>query len=274
MLRRSLVRLAADPTAIVSMLLLLIVSGAALLAPWIAGSPTHVDPAIQFQPPSRTHPFGTDQLGRDIYAVVVYGGRPALGISALVTLLSVAIGAILGILAGYYSRADMILMRIVDGLMAFPMLVLLIGLLGVLGPGVSTLVLGLTIVLIPPAARVVRSATLVVKESAMVEAARSLGAGDFWILIRYIAPAALSAMTVQSTLSFASSVLAIAALSFLGIGLDPNTPSWGRTLADSQRYFAYAWWTAAFAGIAIVIAVGSVMALGDALRDALDVKVG
>lgn len=273
MLRRSVVRLIADPSAVVSALLLLIVCGSAILAPWIAGSPTYVDPAIRFQPPSLTHLFGTDQIGRDIFAVVVHGGRASLGISALVTLLSIVIGSVLGVLSGYYRRADMVLMRIVDGFMAFPMLILLIALFGVLGPGISTLVIGLTIVLIPPAARVVRSVALVAKESPMVEAARCLGAEDSWILAKYIVPSTMSVAIVQSTLSFALAVLSIAALTFLGIGLDPNTPSWGYTLAQAQQYFAYAWWTAAFAGMAIVIAVGSVMALGDALRDALDIKL-
>lgn len=267
---KNLRRLLRDPSAMVGLTLLLLMTGIALLAPWIAGDPNWIESGSRLQPPSSEYLLGTDERGRDLWARIAYGARTTLGIAGLCTLLAVLIGYVIGILCGYFTIFDAIAMRIIDGMMSFPNIILVMSLVGVLGAGAGPVIFGLTVVLIPAVARVVRSAALAVKNMPMVESARSLGAKDSWILTRYVAPEAATVVIVQATMAFAVTVLSIAALAFLGIGLDPETASWGGSLSAAQEYFSVAWWIAVFPGVAILLTVLGLVLFGDGLRDVLD----
>lgn len=263
-------RLARDPSAMVGLALLTIMCSVALLAPWIAGDPNWIESSDRLQPPSGQYLLGTDERGRDLWARLVYGARTTIGIAGLCTLLAVLIGYAIGILCGYFRWVDAVVMRVIDGMMSFPNIILVMSLVGVLGAGVGPVIFGLTVVLVPAIARVVRSAALAVKNMPMVESAKALGARDRWILTKYVAPEAGTVVIVQATMAFAITVLSIAALSFLGIGLDPETPSWGGSLSAAQQYFSVAWWIAVFPGLAILITVLGLVLFGDGLRDILD----
>lgn len=263
-----------EPTAVAGVLLLAVLTAAALFAPLIAGyDPAAVEPANRLQPPSAEHWFGTDNLGRDVFARVVHGGRASLGVGAAVVLAAVGAGALVGLVTGYYRSADAILMRFVDGLMAFPGLVLAIALIGVLGPGVETVVIALSLVYAPRVARVVRGSALVVKDQAMVEAARQMGAPGRYIVARHIAPHCLSPIIVQASFIFSYAVLGEAALSFLGVGVPPSIPTWGNVLTEARTYLQEAWWMAIFPGLFIVAGVLALNLVGDALRDFFDPKL-
>lgn len=259
-----------DPAAMVGVALVALMVAIALAAPIISGDPHLLDPRMRLQAPSAEHPLGTDDMGRDLWTMIAYGAQSSLAIAGACIVLAIVIGFVIGVTAGYFKTFDAIMMRIIDGMMAFPNIILVLSLVGVLGRGIGPLVFGLTIVLIPPIARVVRSAALGVKTSASVESARAIGASDGWILSRYVAPESASVLIVQATMGFAQTVLSIAALSFLGIGLPPDVPSWGATLSAAQQYIQVAWWIAVFPGIAILLTVLGLILVGDGLRDAMD----
>lgn len=259
-----------DPAAMLGVGLILAITLIAIAAPILGGDPNLLDPRNRLQPPGGDHPLGTDDMGRDLWTMLVYGAQSSLAIAGTCISIAIVLGFLVGIAAGYFKTFDAITMRIIDGMMAFPNIILVLSLVGVLGRGVGPLVFGLTIVLIPPIARVVRSAALGVKTSAAVESARAIGASDGWILARYVAPESASVLIVQATMGFAQTVLSIAALSFLGIGLPPDVPSWGATLSAAQQYIHVAWWIAVFPGIAILLTVLGLILAGDGLRDALD----
>jgi len=232
-----------------------------------------VDPTARLQAPSAQHWFGTDNLGRDVFSRVIYGSRASVGVGVSVATAAVGAGAILGLLTGYYRWADAILMRFVDGLMSFPGLVLAIALVGVLGPGIGAVVIALSLVYAPRVARVVRGSALVVKDQTMVEAARQMGASSPYILIRHIAPHCLSPIIVQASFIFSYAVLGEAALSFLGVGVPPSTPTWGNVLTEARAYLQQAWWMAVFPGLIIVVTVLALNLVGDTLRDFFDPKL-
>ncbi|MDE8667722.1 ABC transporter permease [Pseudarthrobacter sp. H3Y2-7] len=259
-----------NPSAMVGAGIITVVVLLALLAPLLGGDPNFVDPVNRLKSPRAGFPLGTDDLGRDMWTILLYGAQTALGIAGLCTVLAVVIGYVIGILCGYFPKLDAIVMRVIDGMMSFPNIILVMSLVGVLGRGLGPVIFGLTVVLIPPIARVVRSAALSVKSTAMVESARAIGAKDSWILTRYVAPEAVSVLIVQATMGFAATVLSIAALSFLGIGLPPDVPSWGASLSAAQKYIAVAWWIGVFPGVAILVTVLGLILLGDGLRDAMD----
>ena len=270
-LRRVLLR---DAASAVGVILLVTLGLAAVLAPWISGyDPNQAQPAVRLQGPSGDHWFGTDNLGRDVFSRVVYGARASLGVGAAVVLGAVGAGAFLGLVTGYYRRADAVLMRLLDGLMAFPGLVLAICLVGVLGPGVWTVVLALTIVYAPRVARVVRGSAIVLKDQPMVEAARQMGAGSPYIVARHVAPHCLSPIIVQGSFIFSYAVLGEAALSFLGVGVPPSIPTWGNILTDARTYLQQAWWMAVAPGVFIFVAVLALNLVGDSLRDYFDPKL-
>jgi peptide/nickel transport system permease protein len=259
-----------NPSAMIGAGIITVVVLLALLAPILGGDPNFVDPVNRLKSPRAEFPLGTDDLGRDMWTILLYGAQTALGIAGLCTVLAVVIGYVTGILCGYFPKLDAIVMRVIDGMMSFPNIILVMSLVGVLGRGLGPVIFGLTVVLIPPIARVVRSAALSVKSTAMVESARAIGAKDSWILTRYVAPEAVSVLIVQATMGFAATVLSIAALSFLGIGLPPDVPSWGASLSAAQKYIAVAWWIGVFPGVAILVTVLGLILLGDGLRDAMD----
>jgi peptide/nickel transport system permease protein len=253
----------------ISFLLLMIVL--AVIAPLVTPhDPLFINPTERLQPPSTTHWMGTDDLGRDIFSRLIHGGRVSLLVGLSVTTFSTTVGALLGLLAGYHRRLDGLIMRVMDGFMAFPGILLAIAVVVSLGARFSSVVLALTLVYTPVVARLVRSTTLVIRELPYVESARSIGVADRTILWRYILANAVSPLIVQATFIAAYAILSEAALSFLGASINPELPTWGNMLRDGQRLFTRAWWMAVPPGAILFLTVLAFTLLGDALRDALD----
>ena len=243
----------------------------AIFAPWIAPKdPKFIDPSIRLLPPGPGQRFGTDDFGRDVLSRVIYGARVSLLIGAGVTLFSALIGAVLGLASGYYARFDTPIMRLMDGMMAFPSILLAIAIMASLGPSSRNVFIALTVVYVPTIARLVRGSTLVLKQQPFVESARCIGMRDHSILAKYVFPNALSPLIVQCTFVIAFAIISEASLSFLGAGVPPDVPSWGNMLRDGQKLIQRAWWMAVFPGIFLVITVLAFNILGDGLRDALD----
>ncbi|PYN38879.1 MAG: peptide ABC transporter permease [Candidatus Rokuibacteriota bacterium] len=242
-------------------------------APWLAGSPTHMDVAARLTPPNRAHWFGTDDVGRDVFSRVVYGARLSILVGAAVVIFSVVVGVLCGLFAGHYHRLDNPIMRVMDGLMAFPAIVLAIALMASLGPSVLNVVTAIGIVYSPRVARVVRGSVLVVRETAYVEAGRALGASDVTLMGRHILPNCLSPVIVQGSFVFAAAVLTEAALSFLGVGVPPYVPSWGNILSEGRLYIQQAPWLVLYPGAAIMLTIFALNLFGDGLRDLLDPKM-
>ncbi|HUG13938.1 MAG TPA: ABC transporter permease [Thermomicrobiales bacterium] len=261
----------ATPAAVISLAFLIAIALAAFLAPVIAPhDPLLLDPAVRLRGPSATHWFGTDALGRDVFSRVIHGARVSLLVGVSVTAISAAAGSLLGLLAGYYRRLDGVIMRAMDGFMAFPGVLLAIAVVVSLGPHASSVVLALTLVYTPVVARLVRSTTLVIRELPYVESARATGLPDHAILWRYVFINSISPLTVQCTFIIAYAILAEASLSFLGASVSPETATWGNMLRDGQRLVARAWWIAVAPGTILFLTVLAFNLLGDALRDALD----
>jgi peptide/nickel transport system permease protein len=260
--------------ALFAAVLLVIMVGATLAAPLITSTgPNESDVANRLLGPAFSRPFGTDNLGRDVFARTLYGGRTSMIIGLAVVTLALTSGVALGLVTGYYSRIDMIVMRVVDGLMSFPALILAVAMVGVLGASITTLVVALAIVYTPRVVRIVRASVLVAKEQPFVESAISLGARDIYLLRRHVLPNVMSPIIVQASFVFSYAVLAEAALSFLGVGVPADTPSWGNVLTDARAYMEDAWWISVFPGIAIMVMVLCMTILGDHLRDELDPRL-
>ena len=254
--------------------IVLLVLLVAILAPWLSPyDPLGIDVPTRLVGPGAEHLFGTDNMGRDIFSRVVFGARISLLIGSLVVACAAGVGIVLGLLAGYSDRLDRILMRIMDGLMAFPTTLLAIALMAALGARLSNVIIALAIVFTPRVARVVRSVTLVVRELDYVQAAQALGAPDSRILARHVLPNCLAPVIVQGTFIFAESVLAEAALSFLGVGLPPYIPSWGTIITAGRMFMQTAPWITIFPGVAILVAVLGLNLLGDGLRDLADPRL-
>ncbi len=266
--------LARSRAALVGGVIVLAVLLVAILAPLLSPyDPLEIDVPRRLLGPTGVHPFGTDNMGRDILSRVIFGARISLLVGSLVVLFSAGAGIVLGLLAGYTDRLDRILMRIMDGLMAFPTTLLAIALMAALGARLSNVIIALAIVFTPRVARVVRSVTLVVRELDYVQAAQALGARDSRILARHILPNCLPPVIVQGTFIFAESVLAEAALSFLGVGLPPYIPSWGTIITTGRMFMQTAPWITIFPGVAILVAVLGLNLLGDGLRDLADPRL-
>jgi peptide/nickel transport system permease protein len=260
-----------NPVTALSALFLIVALLAAIFAPLLTPfDPTFLDPAVRLQGPSAEHPLGTDDRGRDVFSRVIYGGRVSLAIGISVTIAAALLGSLLGLLSGYFPLLDTPLMRTLDGLMAFPSILLAIAIMASLGTSAVNVFIALVVVYTPTVARLVRSTTLVTKQQPYVESARSIGMTDGEILLRYVFPNGLSPLIVQCTFVVAFAIISEASLSFLGAGVDPETPTWGNMLRDGQRVLQVAWWLALFPGIALVLTVLTLNLLGDALRDALD----
>ena len=232
--------------------------------------PAFINPTDRLEPPSTTYWMGTDDLGRDIFSRVMHGGRVSLLVGISVTTVSTAIGTLLGLLAGYHRRLDGLIMRTMDGFMAFPGILLAIAVVVSLGARFSSVVLALTLVYTPVVARLVRSMTLVIRELPYVESARSIGVSNRVILWRYVLANAVSPLIVQATFIAAYAILSEASLSFLGASINPELPTWGNMLRDGQRLVTTAWWMAVPPGVVLFLTVLACTLLGDALRDALD----
>ncbi|MBM7600313.1 peptide/nickel transport system permease protein [Virgibacillus halotolerans] len=250
--------------------LLLIIVATITASLWLKFPPTHIDPEARLLSPSGKNWFGTDHFGRDIFGLTIVAARVTLFVGVVVALLSTVLGTITGLIAGYYKKAEFIIMRIIDGMLAFPALLLALALVAALGGNVTNIIIALTFAFWPVMTRIVRSAVLQVNNIQYIEAAKTTGTGDLVILFRYILPNVLSPIIVQGTFIFAKAILAEAALSFLGVGIDPSTPTWGTMLQESQVYITIAPWFSIFPGVAIVITVLALNMLGDGLRDAFD----
>lgn len=246
-------------------------SAVAVLAPRLA---TH-DPlrsivSERLQGPSRAHYFGTDGFGRDVYSRVLYGARVSISVGLMVVFVSTVLGTATGLIAGYFYILDGPLMRVMDGLMAFPSILLAIAIMGALEPGVQNVILALSIVYWPRTARIVRSSTLTLRELDYVEAARSLGARNARLITRHVLPNAVSPILVQATFVLAAAVLAEAGLSFIGAGVPAPHPSWGNILAEGRTFMRNAPWMTIYPGVAITVLVLSLNLVGDGLIDYLD----
>jgi peptide/nickel transport system permease protein len=272
--RLLLARLLRRRLVIVALLVLVAALTVAALAPWIAPYlPQRMDIAYRLAAPSMRHWLGSDEFGRDVLTRMLYGARQSLTVGALVVVVATVFGVIIGLLSGYIRQLDAALMRLTDAMMAFPDILLAIALMAALGPSLFNVVIALGIVYTPRVARIVRGATLVLRELQFVEAAEALGASDLRIMAVHLLPNLASALIVQGTFVFGYAILTEAALSFLGTGVPPTTPTWGNMIASAQQYMGQADWLILAPGGAIVLVVLSLQILGDGLRDALDPKL-
>ncbi len=254
-------------------MLLAVTTLVGVLAPVIAGDPLRMEVSARLTAPGAAHWFGTDDVGRDVWSRVVYGARLSLLVGAAVVLLAFAVGLVCGLAAGYWRRLDNPVMRVMDGLMAFPAIILAIALMASLGPSVANVIVAIGIVYAPRVARIVRGSVLVIRETMYVEAARALGVSDVVIVARHVLPNCLSPVIVQASFVFAAAVLTEAALSFLGVGVPPYVPSWGNILAEARLYLQQAPWLVLYPGAAIMLTIFGLNLLGDGLRDLLDPRL-
>lgn len=246
----------------------------ALLAPWLAThDPLQLDPMIRLRAPGPANLLGTDDVGRDVFSRVIWGSRVSLLVGALVVLSSNLIGTAIGLVSGYYSKVDRVVMRVMDGLMAFPTTLLAIAMMAALGARMSNVIIALSIVYIPRVARVVRGVVLTVRELAYVEAAVAIGAPAWKIMLFHILPNCLDPIIVQSSFIFAQSVLSEAALSYLGVGIPPWIPSWGNIMTGGRLFIHAAPWMTWFPGLAIIVCVLGLNLFGDGLRDLVDPRL-
>lgn len=260
-----------NPTSVVSLFFLVIVLLLTALAGVIASyDPNFVNPAVRLTEPSSSYWFGTDTLGRDVFARVIHGARVSLLVGAVVMFGAGILGSIIGLAAGYYDRLDNLIMRVMDGFEAFPGILLAIAIMASLGAATRNVIIALVVVFTPNVARLVRSTTLVTKQQPYVESARCIGMRDALILRRYVFVNGLSPLIVQCAFIVATSILAEASLSFLGAGVPPGTPTWGNMVSEGQGYLQRAWWIAIFPGMFLFLTVLAINLIGDGLRDALD----
>jgi peptide/nickel transport system permease protein len=271
----TLKRLRRHPSAMVGGVLLAIILALTLLAPLIAPfDPIKTFPRESRAAPSLDHWLGTDQLGRDVWSRILWGGR----VSLMLGLISVAIGGVagtlLGLLAGYFrGLVEIVIMQFIDILLAFPGFLLALAAVSVLGTGINNVMIAVGIALVPGFARVVRSSTLTVREMTYVESARAIGVGHVRTMLRYILPNVLAPILVLATIEVAGAILTGAALSFLGLGAQPPKAEWGLMVNDGRRFLRGAWWISTFPGVAIMISVIAINLVGDALRDVLDPRL-
>jgi peptide/nickel transport system permease protein len=254
--------------------IILVLTLAAVLAPLISSiDPSAMRVRFRFRPPSSAFWFGTDMLGRDVFTRMLYGARISLFVGFSVCVVSGMCSAIIGVIAAQFRRLDGAIMRLMDALMSFPAILLALGIAAALGPRISSVVISLTVAYIPAGVRIVRAAALTVREMDFVQAAQVSGASSLRIVIRHILPNCLSPLLVHLTFIFAYAMLAEAALSFLGVGIQPPIASWGNIIAEGRDYATEAWWVMLFPGMAISLAALSLNLLGDALGDMLDPRL-
>jgi peptide/nickel transport system permease protein len=267
-------RLFARRIVLAAAIALLLVVATAIVYPWVSGAdPNEIMVSQRLQAPSAVHWAGTDELGRDVMLRIIHGARYSLLIGGVTAAGAVLFGTLLGMLAGFFRRLDAPIMRLVDAMMAFPDILLGIALVAILGVSLWNVMLALVIVYTPRVARVVRAATLVLRELLFVDAARALGVRTPRILWSHILPNLMSPVLVQVTFIFAYAILAEAGLSFLGVGVPPDIPTWGTMIAGSLEYADKAFWTILSPGLAIVLTALSLQMLGDGVRDLLDPKL-
>lgn len=267
-------RLLSSPALLIGTVGFLIILFAALLVPMFSSvDPNAMTVSARFQAPGGKYLFGTDEFGRDLFVRLMYGARVSLWVGGCVAIFSCVLGTIIGIYASYFKILDHILMRICDGLIAIPGILLAIALIAALGTSSWNVVVALTIVYTPSVARTVRASALVIREQPYVEAAKVQGFSNFHILWKLILPGVISPLTVQASFIFAQAIISEASLSFLGAGVPAPAASWGNMLQASKLVFSKAPWTMLFPGVAVILCVLSLNLLGDGLRDYLDPRV-
>lgn len=263
-----------DSGAVVGGFILVVVVIAGIVGPYLTGwDVLKVDPANRLLPPSSSHWLGTDGFGRDVLTRTLFAARISLFVGMATMVGSTVLGTVVGLVAGYFRAVDGPVMRVMDGFMAFPSILLAIAIMASLGPRTENVIVALTIVYLPRIARLVRGQVLVVRQLLYVEAARVLGADDWRIVIRHTLPNCLSPLIVQGSFTFAFAVISEASLSYLGAGVPPELPTWGGMLHEGVPVMGAAWWMSVFPGVAIAITVLSLNQLGDGLRDALDPRI-
>ena len=267
-------RLFGNRAVLLGTVILVVVILAALLAPWVAPyAPNKLSIVNKLKPPSMTNLFGTDEFGRDIFSRAIFAGRISLLVSLGVVAISTVLGVILGVAAGFFRSLDAPISRLLDAMMSFPDILLAIALVAALGPSLSTVIIALGITYAPRLARIVRGSTLVLRELPYIEAAVAMGLPTWQILARHVLLNLASPILVQATFVFASAMLAEAGLSFLGVGVSTDMPTWGTMLASGREYMNNAPWLMIFPGLAIVFSVLSLQLLGDGLRDFVDPRL-
>jgi peptide/nickel transport system permease protein len=268
-----------NASAMLGLLLVVLVLLAALFSPWIAPFPADATGAMnlsnKFRPPSLRHPFGTDEVGGDIFSRVVIGTRLSLGIGLSITSLAIVIGVPLGIAAGYLGGwPRMIIMRLTDLFLSVPGLVLALAMVAAMGPGIGNTILALALVWWPGYVRLVEAKALTIRNEPYIEAARTVGAGHLRILFTHVLPNCISPIIVKGSMDVGLAILAAASLGFIGLGARPPTPEWGAMIAIGRTEMPAVWWYAFFPGLAIFITVLGFNLFGDGLRDVLDPKSG
>lgn len=261
--------------AVVSVIGIVLMILASIFAPGLTPyDPLGRDAEVRLSGPSLAHPMGTDSLGRDVLSRVLHGGQISLQVGFFSIFLATIVSVPLGLIAGYSGgRTDNIIMRVMDVILAFPGLILIIWLVGLLGSSLLNVILAIAFFSLPTYARLARGVTLSIREMEYVAAARSMGAGPFRIVFHHILPGVMGPLIVVTTLGVSGAIITGASLSFLGLGVRPPTPEWGAMLADGRSYLRNAWWISFFPGITITLVVLALNLIGDALRDALDPNV-
>jgi peptide/nickel transport system permease protein len=264
-----------NPLSVAGLVVILLLASIALLAPLISPyEPTKIDVYNVLSPPSAAHPFGTDELGRDLLSRMIWGSRASLKVGFIAVGIAISIGTILGAIAGYYGgKIDAVLMRFVDIMLAFPTFFLILAVIAIVEPSISTIMIIIGLTGWMDVARLVRAEFLTLKERDFIFAARAIGASDFRLIFRHIIPNALSPVFVAATFGIAGAILVESGLSFLGLGVQPPEPSWGNILTSGKDNITVAWWLSLFPGIAILITVLSYNLVGEGLRDALDPRL-
>lgn len=264
-----------NPSAVAGFVIIAAMVFLAVFAPLLtAYNPVWISLGERLTPPSGVHPFGTDELGRDILSRIMYGARISLRIGILVVLIAGGFGAIIGAVSGYAGgQADNLIMRVMDVILSFPPLVLALALAAALGPDLNNAILAVAFVMIPKFARLVRGETLALKERQFIAAARAVGAKGLWIILHHILPNCFSSVIVLATLVLGEAILIAASLSFIGLGAQPPTPEWGAMVSVGRKFLMDQWWYATFPGLFILTTVIGFNILGDTLRDILDPRI-
>ena len=264
-----------DTRASLGLIFLAVLAIAAVFAPWIAPHDPNAMDFWMMEEPSLAHPLGVDDLGRDLLSRIIHGAQVSLFVGLVTVGIALVLGVGMGIAAGYYRGwIDTVIMRYIDLQWAFPNILIAVYLVAVFGTGLTNVIVAITLAYLDDFARVARGMTLQVKEELYVQAARSYGASDLLIMVRHILPNIMAPIIVLATVSVSNAILAEAVLSFLGLGVSSDTPTWGLILSEARSFISRAWWLGVYPGLAIMLTVLSINFLGDALRDHLDVREG
>ena len=267
-------KLKQNKMTLVGIAILLLIVLLAILVPFLSPyDPNKVELVNKFQPPSASHWFGTDEVGRDIFTRIFYGAILSLGLGILIIFVAALIGIIIGSISGYIGGiVDTIIMRLVDMVLAFPSLILAMSLAAVLGPNIQNAMLAIAIVKVPVYIRLARAESLSLKEKLFVKSAETFGINKMLIIIKHIIPNAISPVIIQATLDIGDTILLIATLGFLGLGAQPPTPEWGAMISVGWTYLLTYWWYPVFPGLFLFLAAGALNLIGDGIRDVLDPK--